>query len=189
MRGAAPVQVRRALAAWYLRHGRELCFRGRRDPWSVLVSEVMAQQTQVTRVEPAWATFLEAFPTPAALAAASPADALRAWAGLGYNRRAVNLRRAAAEIVERHGGQVPEGRCQSSRRCRGSGRTRHGRWPRSPSSVRSRPWIPTSGESWVEWWRATGIAATQALRFVQPTSRRPPTRSWTRPIRRPGRTR
>ncbi|HET7677067.1 MAG TPA: A/G-specific adenine glycosylase [Candidatus Limnocylindrales bacterium] len=106
---ALPVRaVRRALLAWYTRHGRPLAFRATREPWSVLVSEVMAQQTQVARVEPAWQAFVARFPTPAALAAASPAAALQAWAGLGYNRRALQLQRAAAAIVERHGGLVPE---------------------------------------------------------------------------------
>jgi A/G-specific adenine glycosylase len=73
----------------------------------VLVSEVMAQQTQVARVEPAWVAFMARYPTPAALAAATPAAVLRAWAGMGYNRRALNLQRAAAAIVERHCGEVP----------------------------------------------------------------------------------
>ena len=63
--------------------------------------------TQISRVEPAWAAFMTRFPTPRALAEASPADVLRAWAGMGYNRRALNLQRAAATIVERHGGELP----------------------------------------------------------------------------------
>jgi A/G-specific adenine glycosylase len=67
----------------------------------------MAQQTQVARVDPAWVTFMQRFPTAADLAQAAPADVLREWAGLGYNRRAVQLQRAARLIVERHGGQVP----------------------------------------------------------------------------------
>jgi A/G-specific adenine glycosylase len=85
----------------------ELPWRSTRDPWAVLVSEVMAQQTQVARVVPAYQRFLVAFPTPTACAAAPLAAVLRAWAGLGYNRRARNLHRAAVEVVERHGGQVP----------------------------------------------------------------------------------
>ena len=68
---------------------------GHRDPWGVLVSEVMAQQTQIGRVEERWPAFMAAFPTPAAMAAASPADVIRAWRGLGYNRRALGLHRAA----------------------------------------------------------------------------------------------
>jgi A/G-specific adenine glycosylase len=99
--------MRSALLDWHARHGRALAFRGATDPWLVLVAEVMAQQTQVARVEVAWASFARLFPTPGACAAAAPADVLRAWSGLGYNRRAVNLHRAATVIVERHGGRVP----------------------------------------------------------------------------------
>ena len=73
----------------------------------MLVSEVMAQQTQVARVVPAYGRFLASFPTPAACAAAQLGDVLRAWEGLGYNRRARNLHRAAEAIVERHNGEVP----------------------------------------------------------------------------------
>lgn len=99
--------IGRALRGWHEVAGRSLRFRSRRDAWAVLISEVMAQQTQVSRVDPAWEAFLAAFPTPATLAAASPADVVRHWAGLGYNRRALNLRRAAGAIVERHDGGVP----------------------------------------------------------------------------------
>lgn len=67
----------------------------------------MAQQTQIARADEAWATFMERFPTPQALASASTAAVLRAWAGLGYNRRALALQRAASQIVTRHGGRVP----------------------------------------------------------------------------------
>jgi len=86
---------------WFERHGRELDFRtaGRPDPWGVLVSEVMAQQTQIARVEERWPAFMATFPSPAAMAAASPADVIRAWRGLGYNRRALGLHRAASAIV------------------------------------------------------------------------------------------
>ena len=73
----------------------------------MLVSEVMLQQTQAARVAPAFERFVEAFPTVGALAGASPADVLRAWGGLGYNRRALNLHRAARAIVRDHGGAVP----------------------------------------------------------------------------------
>jgi A/G-specific adenine glycosylase len=73
----------------------------------VLVSEVMAQQTQIARVEEAWTQFLVTFPTIRALAAATPADVLRAWRGLGYNRRALNLWRAARVVVDEHGGELP----------------------------------------------------------------------------------
>lgn len=99
--------LRRAVLAWFAVHGRSLAFRsGPPDPWSVLVAEVMAQQTQVARVEERLPAFLGAFPTPGAMAAASPADVIRAWRGLGYNRRAVALHRAAVAIAAR-GGDLP----------------------------------------------------------------------------------
>jgi A/G-specific adenine glycosylase len=74
----------------------------------VLVSELMLQQTQVSRVVPRWAEFLERFPTPSACASASVGDVVRAWAGLGYNRRAVSLHRTAVAVVERHDGRLPD---------------------------------------------------------------------------------
>lgn len=89
------------LLSWFERHGRDLPWRRTRDPYAVLVSEVMLQQTQVERVVPRWTRWLERWPTPAALAAASPADAIREWQGLGYNRRALDLHRAACTIAER----------------------------------------------------------------------------------------
>jgi A/G-specific adenine glycosylase len=88
------------LQAWYRAHGRDLPWRRTRDPYAILVSEVMLQQTQVERVIPRWHAWLERWPTPEALAAASPADVIREWQGLGYNRRAVSLHRAAAAIAE-----------------------------------------------------------------------------------------
>ena len=100
--------VRRALLEWYDRSRRRLAFRGSSDPYAVLVSEVMLQQTQVARVEPAWRAFIARFPTLADLAAAPTGEVLRAWAGLGYNRRAVNLSRAARVIVAEHDGAVPD---------------------------------------------------------------------------------
>ncbi len=93
---------------WYDANGRDLAFRRAADPWSVLVSEVMAQQTQAARAAEAWAIFIERYPTPAVLAGASNADVIRAWRGLGYNRRAVALRAAAIRIVDDHGGVVPD---------------------------------------------------------------------------------
>jgi A/G-specific adenine glycosylase len=85
----------------------DLPWRRTRDPWAVLVSEVMAQQTQLSRVEPAFLAFLERFPDPATCARAPLGDVLRQWAGLGYNRRARNLHGAAVVVVEAHGGAVP----------------------------------------------------------------------------------
>ena len=99
--------MRTAVLDWYRASGRPLAFRRTADPWAILVSEFMAQQTQAARAADAWERFLVAYPTPAALAAATPADALRAWRGLGYNRRALSLRAAAIRIVEDHGGAVP----------------------------------------------------------------------------------
>jgi A/G-specific adenine glycosylase len=100
--------ARAAVLAWYEANGRSLPFRATCDPWAILVSEVMAQQTQIARVADAWTRFLDRFPTPGALASASPADVLRAWQGMGYDRRAMNLRRAAQTIRDEHGGHVPD---------------------------------------------------------------------------------
>jgi A/G-specific adenine glycosylase len=91
-----------ALLAWYQRHGRDLPWRRTRDPYAILVSEVMLQQTQVERVIPRYERFLARWPTVLDLAAASTADAILEWQGLGYNRRAVNLHRAAGTVAE-HG--------------------------------------------------------------------------------------
>lgn len=90
---------------WWASPGaaRDLPWRRTLDPWAILVSEVMLQQTQVARVVPAYHRFLDRFPTAAACAAAPVGEVVRAWAGLGYNRRAVNLHRAAVAC----GGDVP----------------------------------------------------------------------------------
>jgi A/G-specific adenine glycosylase len=90
-----------ALLAWYAENGRPLPWRETSDPYAILVSEVMLQQTQVERVIPRWLAWLERWPSPSALAAASPADVIRAWQGLGYNRRALSLHQAACAIAER----------------------------------------------------------------------------------------
>jgi A/G-specific adenine glycosylase len=89
------------LLAWYRQHARDLPWRRTRDPYAVLVSEVMLQQTQVERVVPRYLEWLGRWPTVDALAAASPAEVIRAWQGLGYNRRGVNLLRAAQRIADR----------------------------------------------------------------------------------------
>ena len=90
------------LLAWFEADGRDLPWRHTKDPYAILVSEVMLQQTQVDRVIPRYLAWLERWPTAQALAAASPADVIRAWQGLGYNRRALNLHRAARHVAE-HG--------------------------------------------------------------------------------------
>jgi A/G-specific adenine glycosylase len=97
---AARETQQRALLAWFAEHGRDLPWRRTRDPYAILVSEVMLQQTQVARVLERYPAWLERWPTPAALAAAPAADVLRAWSGLGYNRRALNLQNAARRVVE-----------------------------------------------------------------------------------------
>jgi A/G-specific adenine glycosylase len=89
------------LLAWFGENGRDLPWRRTSDPYPILVSEVMLQQTQVSRVVQRYLEWLERWPTAEALAAASPADAIRAWQGLGYNRRALNLHRAAQIVAER----------------------------------------------------------------------------------------
>ena len=91
----------RELLKWHRSARRDLPWRRTRDPWAVLVSEVMLQQTQVARVLERWPAWMERWPTPAALAAAERSDVVRAWQGLGYNRRAVGLHRAAATIAAR----------------------------------------------------------------------------------------
>jgi A/G-specific adenine glycosylase len=91
--------VEASLLAWFDEHGRDLPWRRTRDPYAVLVSEVMLQQTQVERVVPRYQRWLERWPTAQALAAAGPDDVIREWQGLGYNRRAVNLQRAARRIA------------------------------------------------------------------------------------------
>lgn len=97
------------LVAWYGRNARDLPWRRHGfGAWGVLVSEFMLQQTPVTRVIPHLEAWLARWPTPAALAADAPAEAVRQWANLGYPRRALWLHRAAGEIAERHGGRVPD---------------------------------------------------------------------------------
>jgi A/G-specific adenine glycosylase len=87
---------------------RDLPWRRTRDPWAVLVSEVMLQQTQAARVRPHWHGFLQEFPTVAACAAAPQSAVVARWQGLGYNRRAVALHRTAEAVVSDHGGQFPD---------------------------------------------------------------------------------
>jgi A/G-specific adenine glycosylase len=98
--------VRQRLLAWWHANRRDLPWRNTRDPYRILVSEVMLQQTQVDRVIPYYERWLGAFPTVEALAEAPTAEVIRLWAGLGYNRRAVNLQRTAQGVIER-GGEFP----------------------------------------------------------------------------------
>jgi A/G-specific adenine glycosylase len=100
-------RFRRSVLEWGGANRRDLPWRRTRDPWAILVSEVMLQQTQVTRVVPHYERFLAAFPTPAACARAGATAVVRQWSGLGYNRRALSLHRAAVTVVDEHGGDVP----------------------------------------------------------------------------------
>ena len=95
------------LLEWYATRGRALRLRDIRDPYAVWVAETMSQQTQIARVDAALPRFLDEFPTVDSLASATPGEVIRAWAGLGYNRRAVALSRAARVIVAEHGGRMP----------------------------------------------------------------------------------
>jgi A/G-specific adenine glycosylase len=99
--------LRRRLLEWFAASGRDLPWRHTRDPYRILVAEMMLQQTQVERVLPKYAAFLAAFPTLDDLAAAPVADVIRLWAGLGYNRRAVNMQRTARAVRDDHGGEFP----------------------------------------------------------------------------------
>lgn len=97
------------LSAWGQATRRDLPWRHTRDPWAVLVAELMLQQTQVARVVPRYLEFLAQFPTPAVCARAPLGEVVRAWAGLGYNRRAVHLHAAAVMVVKHFGGVLPSG--------------------------------------------------------------------------------
>ena len=99
--------LRRRVLGWYRKNGRDLPWRASDDPYHAMVAEFMLQQTGVGRVLPVYASFLQRFSTLEVLAEASTSDVIRAWSGMGYNRRAINLQRAARVIVEEHGGGVP----------------------------------------------------------------------------------
>src|SRR5215210_7105271 len=96
-------RIQDGLLGWFKQHARDLPWRRTRDPYAILVSEVMLQQTQVDRVLPYYTRFLDCFPTVEDLANAATSDVIRIWSGLGYNRRAVNLKRAARAVVEEIG--------------------------------------------------------------------------------------
>ncbi|MGI8424762.1 MAG: A/G-specific adenine glycosylase [Chloroflexota bacterium] len=100
--------VNDAVLVWYRREHRDLPWRHTRDPYLVLVSEVMLQQTQVERVLPKFAAWRASFPSLESLAAAPRAEVIRSWSGLGYNLRAVRLHEIARQVVERFGGTLPD---------------------------------------------------------------------------------
>jgi A/G-specific adenine glycosylase len=104
---AARRRFRRRLLSWYRRHGRDLPWRRTDDPYHILVSEIMLQQTQVDRVLPKYAEWLEKFPSMRDLAAASDGEINQAWYPLGYNIRPRRLRSIAREAVEKYGGELP----------------------------------------------------------------------------------
>lgn len=103
----APEFFVQIVCSWWRESARDLPWRHTRDPWAIVVSETMAQQTQIARVIPAWHRFLDRFPTVETAAAASPADVIAFWEGLGYNRRAVRLHSCAVRVVTDHDGKFP----------------------------------------------------------------------------------
>ncbi len=105
---AEPNLLREPILDWFAENARDLPWRRPdADPWGVLVSEIMLQQTPVVRVTPAWHAWMNRWPTPAALAEDPPSEAIRMWGRLGYPRRALRLHECAVAIADRHGGQVP----------------------------------------------------------------------------------
>jgi A/G-specific adenine glycosylase len=114
-------QFQRRLIRWYGRHGRDLPWRHTRDPYHILVSEVMLQQTQVERVLDYYEPFLRRYPTIEALAESSEPAVREAWDGLGYYARARNLHRTAQQVTAEHGGTIPD-RPETIRRLPGIGR-------------------------------------------------------------------
>lgn len=101
------VDLQNKIFSWWAENRRDLPWRKTNNPYHILVSEIMLQQTQVSRVIPKYVEFIEAFPTVHALAVASPAHVLRVWKGMGYNRRALYLQKAAKMIVEKYHNQFP----------------------------------------------------------------------------------
>jgi A/G-specific adenine glycosylase len=97
-----------ALLRWAEHIRPDLPWRRTREPWAILVAELMLQQTQVPRVLPRYEAFLDRFPDPVACADSAPGEVVRAWEGLGYNRRALNLHRAAVQVRDEHGGVLPD---------------------------------------------------------------------------------
>ena len=101
-------RVHSSLLQWYAAEQRDLPWRSSSDPYAILVSEIMLQQTQVDRVMPKYFQFLAAFPTLADLAAASTADVISVWVPLGYNRRAVSLQSIARQVMAEYDGRIPD---------------------------------------------------------------------------------
>jgi A/G-specific adenine glycosylase len=106
--GLPPEEFRKRIYRFYRDHGRDLPWRDTRDPYRILVSEIMLQQTQVQRVQEKYTSFIERFPDFAALNAAPVEELLRAWQGLGYNRRALALKKTASRIMEEWKGILPD---------------------------------------------------------------------------------
>ena len=98
----------RKILDWYQKNQRDLPWRRTRDPYKILISEVMSQQTQLARVIPKYEAWIENFPTVQSLAAAKVSDVLHYWSGLGYNRRALNLKKTAEVIVEKYNCEIPK---------------------------------------------------------------------------------
>ncbi|MGH2509130.1 MAG: A/G-specific adenine glycosylase [Ktedonobacteraceae bacterium] len=107
-RPASVTRVQHDLLAWYAHAGRDLPWRTTTDPYAILVSEVMLQQTQVERVLPKYQQFLAAFPTLTALAEAPTADVISVWVPLGYNRRAISLQTIARQVLAEYDGHIPD---------------------------------------------------------------------------------
>ncbi len=106
---ARPIRtIQRLVLRWYGRYGRDLPWRKTRDPYSILVSEVMLQQTQVSRVRPKYLDWLTRWPTAQSLATAAPREVLQAWSGLGYNSRALRLQQTARMVTQELDGQWPQ---------------------------------------------------------------------------------
>src|SRR5215470_18794321 len=103
--GVVLIRFRKNLLTWFRRFQRDLPWRRTRDPYCIWLSEIMLQQTRVHAVIPYYERFLERFPSIQALAAAPQEEVLRMWSGLGYYSRARNLKKAAQQIVEEHGGE------------------------------------------------------------------------------------
>lgn len=101
-------KLQEEILTWYAQHQRDLPWRETRNPYNILISEIMSQQTQIGRVVPKYKTWMERFPTIQSLASAPTGDVLNYWSGLGYNRRAINLQRAAKVIVEEYEGIFPK---------------------------------------------------------------------------------